>query len=176
MILHDGRKKGKPMEREVRPARREELDQVMDTIGIARALMRSRGNSFQWMNGYPTRPFMEAEVEAGETYVCLEDGLLVACFSLLDGDDPTYARIDGAWLDDGPYRTLHRLAVAKPGSGLGTTCLSWACDHSRSLRADTHRVNLAMQGALEGCGFVRCGTIWVADGSERIAYQHVRAE
>ena len=36
---------------------------------------------------------------------------------------------------------------------------------------DTHENNRVMQRAAERYGFKKCGTIYVADGSPRIAYQ-----
>lgn len=40
-----------------------------------------------------------------------------------------------------------------------------------NLRGDTHERNLPMRRAFERNGFERCGTIWVEDGTPRIAYQ-----
>lgn len=40
-----------------------------------------------------------------------------------------------------------------------------------AVRLDTHADNVPMQRAAEVLGFQRCGTIWVEDGSPRIAYE-----
>jgi RimJ/RimL family protein N-acetyltransferase len=40
-----------------------------------------------------------------------------------------------------------------------------------NIRIDTHRDNAIMQHLLEKNGFVKCGIIYVEDGSPRIAYQ-----
>ena len=39
------------------------------------------------------------------------------------------------------------------------------------LRIDTHEDNKVMQHVLEKYGFVRCGIVYVPDGSPRIAYE-----
>ena len=41
------------------------------------------------------------------------------------------------------------------------------------LRADTHADNLTMQRCLEREGFVRCGTIYVEDGTPRVAFERI---
>ena len=42
------------------------------------------------------------------------------------------------------------------------------CDN---LRIDTHKDNKIMINLIEKAGFERCGTIYVDDGTPRIAYQ-----
>ena len=50
-------------------------------------------------------------------------------------------------------------------------CLQWSIEQSEEIRVDTHEANLPMQRLLEKNGFVKCGKIQVADGTERIAFQ-----
>ena len=42
-----------------------------------------------------------------------------------------------------------------------------------SLRCDTHADNATMQHTLEKNGYIRCGTIYLADGAPRIGYERV---
>ena len=53
-----------------------------------------------------------------------------------------------------------------------------AADYCKSIcdniRIDTHHDNVIMQKLIEKNDFKRCGTIYVADGSPRIAYQWSR--
>lgn len=46
-----------------------------------------------------------------------------------------------------------------------------ACAVAGNVRIDTHRDNQPMQALLKKCGFAYCGRIFLADGSERIAFQ-----
>ena len=42
---------------------------------------------------------------------------------------------------------------------------------AQSIRIDTHADNKTMQHLIEADGFTRCGIIYIADGTPRIAYQ-----
>lgn len=159
----------------IRLATEDDLDAVCAIYEAARAFMRTHGNPTQWPGDYPSLPDAEKDLARGALWV-LDEGLgAVAVMSVLPGPDPTYAVIEGdGWLDDNPYWVMHRMAVTRPGHGAGTRLLSWLCERRRNVRADTHANNVPMQRTLEKCGFVRRGTIWVEDGSPRIAYQFVR--
>ncbi len=160
---------------EPRRARQEDLDAVVSLYERARAFMRAQGNLTQWMGSYPGRPDVERDYAARGLWVIDEGAGPEACLSLLPGPEPTYELIEGeGWLDDAPYWVVHRLAVGTAGRGLGSRCLRWACAHHGSVRADTHESNLPMRRALEGCDFTRRGTIWVADGTPRMAYHFLR--
>lgn len=87
------------------------------------------------------------------------------------GEDPTYRVIDGAWKNDRPYATLHRVASSGKKRGMVDVIVKWAFSRHPNLRGDTHERNLPMRRAFERNGFERCGTIWVEDGTPRIAYQ-----
>ena len=52
-----------------------------------------------------------------------------------------------------------------------SACLDWCTARASQLRADTHADNKVMQHLLEKHGFVRCGIIYVSNGTPRIAYQ-----
>ena len=85
----------------------------------ARKFMRESGNADQWNNGYPNKNTVAEDIRSGVSYVCEEDGEILAIFMFAKGEDPTYKTIyEGAWLDDAPYAVIHRIAVAKHGSGI----------------------------------------------------------
>lgn len=158
----------------MRQATEADLDAVSALYERGRALMRAHGNPTQWPGAYPGRGDAEADCATGCLWVLDEGSGPVACMSVLPGPDPTYARIEGAWRDEDPYWVMHRLAAADAGRGLGGRCLAWLCARHRNVRADTHADNLPMRRALERAGFLRCGTIWVEDGTPRVAYHFVR--
>ena len=60
--------------------------------------------------------------------------------------------------------------------GIFRAVIAWCKGRAENIRIDTHRDNAIMQSLIEKNGFVRCGIIRVADGSERIAYQWVRRD
>lgn len=164
------------MEGAIRPATEADLDAVLGIYDAARAFMRASGNAAQWAGAYPGAAEARRDLAGGWLWVLDEGAGAVGCMSVLPGPDPTYDVIEGApWLNDEPYWVAHRVAAAAPGRGVGGRMLAWICARHPNLRADTHADNLPMQRALERAGFSRRGTIWVADGSPRIAYHFVRA-
>ena len=107
-----------------------------------------------------------------ELKTCQLATLVFAAFALIPGEDPTYVRIEaGAWPDDAPYATIHRLAADGTGRGVTGAVIAWCAAQSPVLRADTHADNAPMQHLLEKHGFVRCGIIYTDDGTPRLAYQ-----
>ena len=86
----------------------------------------------------------------------------------------TFHHIDGAWLDDDSYVTIHRIASSGLVKHAARDCIAWALKHYGNVRADTHPNNKAMQHVLETSGFARCGLIQLLDrptDTTRIAYQ-----
>ncbi|MBR3894126.1 MAG: GNAT family N-acetyltransferase [Clostridia bacterium] len=159
---------------QIRKAKIEELDALMQIYDDARAFMRKSGNPEQWRN-HPPRELIEEDISRGCCHVCEEDGELFAVFYFCEEDDPTYRVIDGAWLNERPYGVVHRIAVAKRGRGVASFCFDYAFSRCGNLKIDTHRQNIPMQRALEKNGFVLCGVIRIASGDERIAYQKTDA-
>ena len=162
-------KGGKPMR--VRPATEADLEAVLLIYEGARRFMAQSGNPGQWGTRYPSRETVEADIAGERCYVCEEEGRLYAAFVLVFGEDPTYRVIDGAWKNDRPYATLHRVASSGEKRGMVDVIVKWAFSRHPNLRGDTHERNLPMRRAFERNGFERCGTIWVEDGTPRFAYQ-----
>lgn len=157
-----------------RGANRSELDQILKVYERARAVMAAGGNPTQWKDNYPSREQLERDILSNRLFVYIVHGRLEAVFAFILGEEPTYAQIEGQWLNDAPYGTLHRLASAGTRSGVGDAVLDWCLEHCDSLRVDTHADNKVMQHIFEKNGFARCGIIHVADGTPRIAYQKVK--
>lgn len=157
----------------VRKAQADDLPTLLEIYANARVFMQTHGNPTQWPASYPGAERLAAEIEHGVCRVVMGEGAIQAVFCLVPGDDPTYCYIeDGAWPEDVPYATIHRLASAGKVGGIGKFCINWCLQQGLPLRADTHADNTYTQHALESCGFVRCGRIYIADGTPRIAYYH----
>lgn len=158
---------------EIRRATIGELPRVLAIYAEARAYMRKNGNPEQWGDGYPAEDTVRGDLEAGRLYVVCEESEIFGVFCYFFGDDPTYAKIDGAWLNDAPYGVIHRIAVSADAHrrGIASSCFAFGCEQSGNLKIDTHRDNLPMQHSLAKNGFTYCGTIYLEDGSERMAYQ-----
>lgn len=156
----------------IRKSERRDLEQIMALYEEARAFMRENGNPSQWGNSHPPREMIEADIAAGKSYVCMEGGQIAATFYFAVEEDPTYRQIEqGAWLCGGPYGVVHRITARQGVRGAASFCLAWCYEQCGNIRIDTHRDNQPMRRCLERNGFIYCGVIHIADGSERIAFQ-----
>lgn len=159
---------------EIRKTTKQDLEQVMEIYAYARKFMAEHGNGGQWGQTNPPREQIEEDIRRGCSYVCTEKGKLLGVFAFMQEPDPTYRMIEnGSWLNEEAYGVVHRLASAENGRGAATFCLNWCFARCGNLRVDTHEKNYPMQRLLQKLDFVPCGTIYVRDGSPRIAYQKV---
>lgn len=156
----------------IRPAREEDLPTILKLVAHSRSLMRANGNKVQWTNGYPGEVDIREDIDKGIGYVIEEEGTVVGSFALLTTPEPTYAYIEGKWLDDStPYGTVHRLTKAEGCKGIAEAAFDWCEARETTLRADTHADNAVMLHILQKRGYTRCGVVYMADGSPREAYQ-----
>lgn len=146
---------------------------IMAIYKDATAYMRQNGNLNQWVNGYPSRELIEKDIKNGNCYVVVDQENILAVFCYFEGVEPTYINIfDGAWLNDEPYGTIHRIAVAKTAhsSGAAEMCYNFCLAKQKNLRIDTHEDNIPMQKSLSKNGFIKCGKIFLENGDKRIAF------
>ena len=153
---------------------RGDLPQILKIYAHARAVMKASGNPTQWGDNYPPESMLRQDIACGRLFVMEDAGGVYAVFAFIIGDDPTYQVIDGAWLDDAtPYGTLHRLGSDGTHTGVLAEAVAWAWTRCPHLRADTHEDNHPMRRCLEHAGFAYTGTIHVADGTPRRAYERI---
>ncbi|MDR2916606.1 MAG: GNAT family N-acetyltransferase [Tannerella sp.] len=157
----------------IRKANTEDIDVIMDVFDAARLFMRKTGNDRQWIDGYPSKELILKNIQDESFYVCMsDDGQIVGVFYFKVEEDRTYAKIyDGEWLNDRPYGVVHRIASNGKQKGVADFCLQWCFEQCNNIRVDTHRDNNIMQNALKRNGYKQCGIIYVANGTERIAFQ-----
>ncbi len=134
----------------------------------------------QWQNGSPNADDILNDIKNGNCYVAVEDDIYLATLYIGFDGEKTYGKIEGEWLQDGDYTTLHRVAVNTEyrGKGIFAAAVNFATLLSRSkgvyaLRIDTHYGNTRMQSALKKNGFTPCGKIWLECGDERLAFQKI---
>ncbi|SFG43441.1 N-acetyltransferase [Oribacterium sp. WCC10] len=152
-----------------------DYDRIMEIYRYAQDYMIQSGNPNQWGHFYPESSLIKSDIQNGLCRVIFDEDGIHGVFALLEGTEPTYQHIEnGEWLNDEPYVTIHRIA----GDGLAHGLLRCAVDYckvtSPNIRIDTHNNNHVMQRQIEKNGFKKCGTIYVADGSPRIAYHWSR--
>lgn len=161
------------MNYEIRTAQEEDLSQILEIYAYARVFMAANGNPHQWGKTNPPRETLEADIAGGKLYAAQNGGKICGVFFFSVGEDPTYRKIyDGKWLSDAPYGTIHRIASNGSG-GLFKACVDFCETQCPHLRIDTHADNKIMQHVIEKAGFQRCGIIYIADGTPRIAYERI---
>lgn len=134
----------------------------------------------QWQNGSPNADDIKNDIENGNCYVAVEGNEYLATLYIGFDGEPTYCKIDGAWLQNDKYATIHRVAVNTRHRGRGVfaamvnfaTLLAISRGY-HALRIDTHYGNVKMQSALKKNGFTPCGTIWLSWGDERLAFEKI---
>ena len=157
----------------IRPATESDIPALLPVFDAARGIMRASGNLHQWADSYPGPDAVLSDIARGGGYVISNAAKesILAYFALLPSPEPTYARIDGAWLTDGPYGVIHRIASYPDVHGIFSAIIDFAAARYPHIRIDTHRDNRIMQYLVEKHGFSYCGVIWLANGAERFAYE-----
>lgn len=136
----------------------------------------------QWQKGYPSRAVWESDIEKQCAWLAVMDDRIVGVFAFQTTPDPSYDHIDGKWLTDTPYASMHRVCVSDNAKGQGVAGKMFAHGFALarrsgflSVRIDTHPGNLPMRRALEKAGFLPCGSIILKGGCEdgdlRIAFE-----
>ncbi|MFI3277512.1 MAG: GNAT family N-acetyltransferase [Rikenellaceae bacterium] len=152
-----------------------DIDQVMAIYAMAVRYMQENGNPTQWQGGYPFREIVEEDISLGRLYLLRNDNSeIIAQFCFYIGDDPTYAYIDGQWLNDNSYGVVHRIASSGKTRSVAKICLDWCFSEHPNIRIDTHSDNHKMQQTLRESGYVECGEIIVYNGTRRVAFQRTK--
>ncbi|MBR2338523.1 MAG: N-acetyltransferase [Clostridia bacterium] len=158
----------------IRAAEVRDIPRLLAIYASAKQFMHEHGNPHQWNGAYPDWETLQADIEHRQLFVMEEDQHIYGCFALIGGEEPTYASIDGAWLSDTPYGTIHRIASDGTRSGVFRHCVNYARERYGHLRVDTHADNLPMQRVVTENGFIYTGIIYLKDGSPRKAYEWIR--
>lgn len=162
-------------------AKKEHIDEMMKITDDAKSQLKNLGLD-QWQKGYPSREVWESDAGLGCTRLAVEDGKILGIFAFQITPDASYYEIDGKWLSDGEYASMHRVCVADDAKGKGVAgqMFNHGFEMARKLglkamRIDTHPGNIPMRRALTKAGFVACGDIKIVggceDGDPRIAFE-----
>lgn len=150
-----------------------DIDRIMEVYDSAKHFMRSCGNFKQWLGGYPDEKTILNDISRNCHYIAEDEvGNLMMVYTFIIGEDPTYKVIEnGAWLNDRPYGTIHRIASSGLQGGMLKACVKYCATLIDNIRIDTHAENGPMQYALNELNFKHCGIIYTDDGSPRLAFQ-----
>ena len=152
----------------IRLACYEDLNDVVKVIDDAKALFKGEGSD-QWQDtdNYPNFNTMLKDYEKQELYVKIIDGKVAGCIVLSKTKEEAYNLIyDGAWLTDGDYLVIHRLAVAKEfyRTGVAKELIEYVIgvtksENVNSIRVDTKIENIRMINLLSSFNFKIVGKI-----------------
>lgn len=159
----------------IRYAQAQDLPMILRIYEIARKFMADNGNPSQWGNNFPPEKLLKDDIEQQQLYVYTNEGVIHGVFAFIIGDDPTYAHIEnGSWRSDTTYGTIHRIAGDGMEKGVFTKCINYCKEQSSHLRIDTHENNEIMKYLIQKNGFLKCGKIYVKDGSSRVAFDYLK--
>lgn len=156
----------------IRKSTMSDLPEMLAIFDNARKYMASHGNPNQWRDAWPSKEILISDIEIGQSYIVEDDekGVL-ATFAYIVGVDRTYLKIDGAWLTDKPYGTIHRLASSQKERDIFSYIVKQITMNGLNMRIDTHEQNQAMIRAILKNGFKFCGIISPIEGGDRNAYE-----
>ncbi|MDR0831517.1 MAG: GNAT family N-acetyltransferase [Bacillales bacterium] len=134
----------------------------------------------QWQIEFPYQELIKKDILNKKCYLLLSNKEIIGTFSLYESD-ASYNYIKGNWLNKrNNYFVIHRIAVKYYQKGIGQEIIehiiSLAKKENKSIRVDTHYLNIAMQNLLLKNNFSYCGTINLLDKKidrERLAYERI---
>lgn len=157
----------------MRKAETEDRDIIWNILQQAIERRRKDG-SMQWQEGYPNLNTVETDIENGFGYVMTVNGEIAVYTALILNDEPAYDNIDGAWLSNGEFVVVHRVAVDEKfaGQGMVKKLFDHIEDFTRfhgiqSVKVDTNFDNIAMLKILESKSYTYCGEVFLAGGMRK---------
>lgn len=161
----------------------EDVPAIGVIVNQAKKYLKEQGSP-QWQNGHePHEAVIREDIKKKASYVLTLNGEIVGTVALIAEKDPIYEAIDGKWQGNGPYVSLHHVAVSQNyrGKGLGKTLLTSAIQQAQLLgfediRIDTYPANQPMLTLINKLGFTYCGMIcFPFEHGERKAFQLIQS-
>lgn len=150
----------------IKHANLSDIIQIMEVISDAKNLLKNSGSP-QWnTDDYPSKETFINDINNNVLYALWDNSTLVGVMACLKGIDENYEKIKGHWISDGPYLSIHRIAIrkeyyhTKSSHQLMAYAINLAKESNcKSIKVDTHPLNIPMQKLLLHFNFVHCGTI-----------------
>lgn len=164
---------------QIRKTQQKDIEQIAEIFQDARVSL-AKLSVPQWQGPYPARCEAIQDMMNDIGYVAEKDGRVVGYAAFQTKVDKNYLYIEGKWLNDAPYMSIHRSCVLSTykRQGIMRAFFNLAVSLAKekgidNLRIDTHKDNIAMNQAIVSFGFTYCGVIYVEDKTARNAYQLV---
>ena len=155
---------------EFRKAEISDKDMIWEIIQQSIERRRIDGSA-QWQNGYPNEQTVESDISKNFGFVLTVNDEIAVYVALIFNDEPAYSSIEGAWLTNGEFVVIHRVAVSEKfaGQGLAKKLFDLIEDYVKSqnvhsIKVDTNYDNAAMLKILENKGYTYCGEVFLAGG------------
>ncbi|MDO4880171.1 MAG: GNAT family N-acetyltransferase [Capnocytophaga sp.] len=164
--------------RKLSKATLDDFASVWDIILFAKETRRLEGST-QWQDGYPNEENIKNDIINQNAYVIRDKDTILAYAAIIFDKEEAYENIEGNWISNYEYTTIHRIAISEKakGLGLGTIIMqeseSISLQHNiRSIRIDTNYDNQPMLRILEKLGYTFCGYVYFRN-SQRMAFEKV---
>ncbi len=164
---------------QVRLSEHKNLEKIMSIFDEAKKFIASYGSN-QWQGDeYPSKGLIISDINSSSSYVLEDDENIVGYMYISFGKEKCYEIIkSGKWESDFEYMTIHRLALSDKyrGNNLSKLLFDFAENlakekNIRSVRIDTHNMNLPLKSILKKRRYKKCGIIFLENGEERQAYE-----
>ncbi|WP_105956403.1 GNAT family N-acetyltransferase [Apilactobacillus quenuiae] len=150
----------------MRRARIEDFAAIKQIVFEGKDLLAKQGVN-QWQDGYPNADSLMNDILNQWTVVLEEDGEILGTAAVIPGKDNSYEHLDGKWLSNGPYVSIHRVAVSSHHHGRGLSQKLFEAIYDivknvngiNSIRVDTNPGNLGMQHVIKKSGFIETGKV-----------------
>ena len=161
----------------------DDLNKLMDIYDLARVRMVNEGNLTQWDNREVFKTEIIDYINKKILHKVIENDEIVGHFAFIYEIEHAYDVINGKWLNQDKYITIHKIASKYNNKGIGGFIIKYVIDRCKkegiyNIKIDTHKNNLSMNKFLTNKGFINCGVISLTldfndEYSLRNAYQLV---
>lgn len=163
----------------IRLSKVSDLKDIMGLIEEAKEHLKSIGAD-QWQDGYPNEEVILLDISEGTSYVLEEDGDIIGTVCIQLKSEPVYDTLEGNWLLEGKYTTIHRIAVSNKykGKGYASKLFDFAEEVTKnygydSIRSDTQKDNYIMKKILKRQGYTECGTVVYFGNVDCVCFEKV---
>ena len=146
-----------------------DLEEVLEIYSEAR-LKFANDKTYQWTDNYPNEDTYKQDLEENNVFVTILDNKIVGVLTILLKEELDYRVINGNWINDEKYITIHRIATKAGyrGNGIGSFMIEVAKkfaleNNINNIRIDTHENNIDMKRLLNKMSFVKCGVIYLRE-------------
>lgn len=165
----------------IRKATKEDINSIIKIFDNASKFIASYGSD-QWQ-GYskPSEKSVIRDMQNETAYVLVDDDAVIGYMSLSFDKDTNYDKIkNGRWESNYDYGVIHRLSLddSARGKGLSKVLFDFAeqeCINKniRSIRIDTHSLNVPMKSILKNRKYKKCGIVTIPPDLQREAYEKI---